>query len=353
MTLEAVATLMYQDPAAPKPEGMDREFMLQLAQAFEAAGYDRVLVAQSSIWPDSMPMAMWVTSVTKTLAVMVAHRPGFIAPTMAARMFATLDRLSNGRAGIHVITGGNDKELESDGDFLTKEERYHRSREYVEILRAMWGATAPVSYDGAYYRFNDAAGQLKPGGSIPVYWAGASETAKRFAGQQADFYSTHLLSLAETGALAAEVSGYAADAGRSIRFQGSARVILGDTEEQAWANAKRVAERLAEEREARLSAMPSKKGSLAADRIAQAAEVEMIDERLWTGTHKASGGGISPAFVGTPEQVAEAQLKYYDLGFRSFFLRGFDPPFEDIKRIGEQLIPLLKAGAAKRDAEGA
>ena len=49
---------------------------------------------------------------------MVAHRPGFIAPTLAARQFATFDQLSGGRAAIHVISGGSPAEQQQDGDFL-------------------------------------------------------------------------------------------------------------------------------------------------------------------------------------------------------------------------------------------
>ena len=52
--------------------------------------------------------------------------------------------------------------------------------------------------------------------------------------------------------------------------------------------------------------------------------------------------------VGTPAQVAEALLKYYDLGVTRFLIRGFDP-LNDVREWGEELIPLLREGARLRD----
>lgn len=53
----------------------------------------------------------------------IADRPGFTAPTLAARQLATLHQLSKGRVAVRIITGGNDAELAQDGDHLTKDER--------------------------------------------------------------------------------------------------------------------------------------------------------------------------------------------------------------------------------------
>ena len=52
----------------------------------------------------------------------------------------------------------------------------------------------------------------------------------------------------------------------------------------------------------------------------------------------AQGTGNSTALVGTPEQVAEAIAKYYDLGVAGVLIRGFDP-FNDAVEFGKELIP--------------
>ena len=54
--------------------------------------------------------------------------------------------------------------------------------------------------------------------------------------------------------------------------------------------------------------------------------------------------------MGTPEQVAEALLDYYDLGVTTFLIRGFDP-LEDAVAYGRDLIPRVRQLVAERDAQ--
>ena len=80
------------------------------------------------------------------------------------------------------------------------------------------------------------------------------------------------------------------------------------------------------------------------------AEREVYDERLWMKVaHLTGAAGNSTALVGTPAQVAEAMLRYYDLGITTVLLKGFDP-LADAVDLGQRLVPLLREGAAKRDA---
>lgn len=122
------------------------------AKTHEAAGFDRVLVAFHSNSPDSILLSQHIAATTEHLGLMVAHRPGFTAPTLAARQFATLDHISRGRAAVHIITGGSNIELQADGDHTTKAERYARTHEYIEILRQEWCSHSPFDYQGQFYR---------------------------------------------------------------------------------------------------------------------------------------------------------------------------------------------------------
>ena len=161
MALEILGVLLHRNASEITPHqagapAFDIEMIGLMARAFDEAGFDRVLILQNSFAPDPFAIAAHVSAITRKLAFMVAHRPGFIAPTMAARMFATLDQLSGGRAGVHIITGANDVELQCDGDFHTKQERYRRSAEYVSVMRAIWGANQPVDHAVDWYRLNRA-----------------------------------------------------------------------------------------------------------------------------------------------------------------------------------------------------
>jgi hypothetical protein len=64
----------------------------------------------------------------------------------------------------------------------------------------------------------------------------------------------------------------------------------------------------------------------------------------WRGQQHGAGG--------TPEQVAESLLDYYDIGVTTLLIRGFDP-FHDAVDYGRELIPLVRAEVARRDREAA
>jgi len=272
---------------------------------------------------------------------------------------------------VHIITASNDTETRCDGDFLTKEERYRRSREYVEIMRRMWSSREPVDFTGDFYRFERALGELAPvNGGIPVYWGGASPVSLEFAGQCADVYAMGgLQPLEDMRAFAVRVQAAAAKAGRSLRLQASVRVILGDTEEAAWKQADEIIEglyRVAEEqRLARESGKTATRpGMRIDDTLATGKDGEgvakirtftagrdLLDKRLWTGATKASQTFstpmISPVLVGTAEQIADALGDYYDIGITGFLMRGFDL-LGDIPVMGQTLNPLLRRMAETR-----
>jgi len=230
-------------PLYPAAQGeFDPQAIVESARAQEAAGYDRVLIANNSLMPDSHNIATFVLSHTTRLKVLLAHRPGFIAPTMAARMLTTVDRLSGGgRVTVHIIAGPSDKELEADGDFTAKPERYARALEYVQVMRKAWGADAPFDHEGPYYRCNNAYAPVRPeGGAIPVSWAGTSPESVEACGQVADLFAMSGDSLANIGATMERVRAAADAQGRKVGFMMTILAILGDTEEQAWAKAERV-----------------------------------------------------------------------------------------------------------------
>lgn len=127
---------------------IDRGYVRRLAQAYEVSGFDQILVGWSSSGPDPMQLAAYAAAHTEKLRFLIAHRPGFIAPTLAARAYATLDHLSQGRVALHAISGRDDTEQRRDGDYLGKSARYARTAEYLHILREAWGSSAPISFKG-------------------------------------------------------------------------------------------------------------------------------------------------------------------------------------------------------------
>jgi alkanesulfonate monooxygenase len=218
---------------------VDVQHIETVAKAHEDVGFDRALVAFHSNSAESILIGQHIAHVTERLGLMIAHRPGFTAPTLAARQLATLDQFSRGRVAVHIITGGNDVELAQDGDHLTKDERYARTSEYLDVVRQEWTATAPFDYDGRYYQVKRGFGDVKPyqAQGIPVYFGGASAAAIPVAGKHADVYALWGETYDQVRELVARIRTAAEPFGRTPKFSLSLRPVLADTEEKAWAKA--------------------------------------------------------------------------------------------------------------------
>jgi alkanesulfonate monooxygenase len=354
MPVSFTGLVAHSSPSEANPKAFtefDRDYLKRLALAHEASGFDRVLIGYGSIFPDGLHLGTYVTSVTERLGVMLAHRPGFVAPTLAARTFATIDQLSNGRASVHIISGASDEEQQRDGDFLNKDERYARTDEYVDLLRKLWTSDAPFDHEGTYYRFKGGFTAVKPVQKphIPVYFGGSSEAAIQSAGKHADIYALFGETLAQVREQVARVRAAAAGHGRDIQFSLSFRPILAETEEKAWARADALLEQVRSAKSARYGFMRGGQPSEGSLRLlATADQGDRHDKRLWTAIARETGAqGNSTSLVGTVEQVADALLDYYDLGVTTFLIRGFEP-LDDAIAYGE-LIERTQEFVAERD----
>ncbi|MCI0753657.1 LLM class flavin-dependent oxidoreductase [Teichococcus vastitatis] len=336
----------------PSGPAFDPDYIARFAQAHEKAGFDRILVAWSGTSPDSLLVAQHAAASTQRIGLMVAHRPGFIAPTLAARQFATFDHLSGGRAGIHIISGGSDADQQRDGDYLSHAERYARTDEYVGLLKRTWTSTAPFSHEGRYYRVTDARSDIRPiqQPHLPVFFGGSSDDAIAFAGKHADIYAFWGETLDQARETIGKVRAATAAAGRDpdgMRFSLSFRPVLARTEEAAWERARAILARVYEVRGVTAGATPgtsAKPQSVGSQRLLDAAQGGAVrDKRLWTEVAAAVGAGANTtALVGTAEQVAESLLEYRALGVDTFLIRGFDP-LEDAVDFGRELIPALRS----------
>jgi len=356
MTLEFIGLVGAHEASESDPgngQTVDLPFIKAFAQTQEYAGFDKVLLAVNSRAPDSMIIASYVAALTDKLGLLVAHRPGFQAPTFAARQFATLDQLSQGRAAINVITGGDSGDLQRDGDFLDKERRYARSGEYMAIMKQVWASQQPFSHKGAFYQVEDNLTEVKPWHKprVPIYFSGASSAAVEVAAQHADVYMMWGEPLEQVKARIAEVRAAAKKVGREdqIRFSLSLRPILGATDEEAWQRA----DHLLAQAQANIGGKAIQPDSNAgSQRLYQLATARKVYDRcLWTGIAALSGAaGNSTSLVGSPQTVADAALEYYKLGITTFLFRGFDQ-LRDAAEYGRLLLPAIRARVAAYEAE--
>jgi len=341
----------------PRPGGsLDLDYTRRLARAHEDHGWDRILFAYHSGSPDPAQVAAYVAAHTERINLVLAQRPNVSVPTYAAKTFATLDHISGGRFEVHFITGGSTADQAAEGDFLDKDTRYTRTREYIQIVKQAWTSTEPFDFDGQHYQLRNFRADIFPvqqprprisfGGSSPAAYAvGAAES---------DVYALWGEPLAGTREQIASIEAASAAAGRAERprLQVAFRPIIAPTEELAWDKARRILGRITHSKNGatspRAAGTPENTGSQRL--LAAVADGERHDRALWTApTALTGGGGNSTALVGTPETVAAALLDYYDLGITLLSARGYDI-YDDAIDFGRYVIPLVRDEVAKRDA---
>src|SRR5215471_1869024 len=360
MAVEIIGMIATQEASEilpPQGSPIDAEFTARFAQVHEDGGFDRILIGYGTYWADGWQVANHVARATSRIGLLLAHRPGFVAPSLTARQAVSFDHLAGGgRLALHIITGGDEADQRRDGDFLHHDSRYRRTAEYLRILRGLFESAEPLDFEGEFYHLEGASLPVRPATEvgIPLYFGGASSFAIDVGARYADVYMLWGEPLASAQARIEEARAAAARYDRTLRFSVSVRPIIAPTEAAAWARAEEIASLAAAQRSRFLGARGRRDSTSvgSARLLAAAAEAPVHDERLFTKIAAITGAaGNSTALVGTPEQVAEALLRYVDIGCDTLLIRGF-LPYQDAVEYGRELVPLLRQKSELSRAEG-
>jgi len=319
-------------------------YLKQIAQAADSLGYHGVLIPTGRSCEDSWVVASALVPLTERLRYLVAIRPGIISPTVSARMAATLDRLSNGRVLINVVTGGDPDENRGDGLHLAHDERYEAASEFLHIWRRVLQGEA-VDYEGKHLQVANAKALFPPVQRPypPLYFGGSSDAAHRLAAEQVDVYLSWGEPPAAVAAKIADVRTRARALGRELRFGVRLHVIVRPTSEEAWRAADELIAHISDETIAAAQQSFARFDSEGQRRMAalhggRRDKLE-IYPNLWAGVGLVRGGA-GTALVGDPHTVAERLREYADLGVDTFILSGY-PHLEEAYRFAELVFPLL------------
>ncbi|MFD3975520.1 LLM class flavin-dependent oxidoreductase [Streptomyces cyaneofuscatus] len=317
-------------------------YLAQIARAAEDVGFTGVLTPTGAWCEDAWLTTAMVSQHTERLKFLVAFRPGFISPTLAAQMASTYQRQTGGRLLLNVVTGGESHEQRAYGDFLDKDARYARTGEFLEIVRQLWDGKT-VDLDGEHLHVEQARLTQLPDPVPDVYFGGSSPAAGRVAARHADVYLTWGEPPAQVAEKIAWIRSLAAEQGRTVRFGIRLHVITRDTSQAAWAEADRL---LAGFDPATVRSV--QEGLARSESEGQRRMLELhgggrdgleIHPNLWAGIGLVRGGA-GTALVGSHAEVADRIREYHALGIDEFVLSGY-PHLEEAYWFGEGVLPRL------------
>ena len=321
-------------------------YLKEVALAADRNGFESLLTPTGRHCDDSWLTTAALTQVTERIKFLVAFRPGLVHPTLGAQMVQTYQRLSGNRLGLNVVTGGDDKEQRSYGDFNDKDARYARTGEFLSIVKREWDGK-PYTHEGQFYHV-EGSGLVEPLATQNrplIFFGGASAAAEQVSADHADVQ----LFFGETPPMAAERIGklrkIAAERGRKIRFGIRLHVINRDTSEAAWTEANRLLDELPDEVVAKVQGKFNSAGAAGHKRIATLhdgtkhnREALHIYPNLWAGSSLIYGNA---ALVGSHQEVADRIREYNSVGIEHFVLSGY-PKLESSYWFGEGVIPLFR-----------
>lgn len=326
------------------------EMLRTVVQAAEDSGYDYLLIPTrfaNGLFAADAPLAeTWTTATgllaaTERVRLLIAVRPGFVAPGLFAQMAANLANNTGGRVDINIVPGGIQGDFERFGVTTSHSDRYAAAAELMDACTQLWKGE-PVDYSGETVTLAGAqVSPPPPANSLRWYLGGASDNALNLAGQWADVLLAWIQPLDATADLLGRARASFDAKDRTPKFGLRTHIVLGDTEADAWGRADDL---LSKASDAVLATR--QKAFVGTSAVGQRAQLRAADgnhrigERLWNGISQVRVN-CGTAIVGTAEQVADELAAYWRLGMDEFILSAW-PHAEEAERVATEVLPLLK-----------
>jgi alkanesulfonate monooxygenase len=222
MAIEFIGSVV---PAHAADVVSDPDYPIQAAALVDEAGFDKLLIGYSAGAPDGMLVANEVLTTTSRLGVMVTQVPGLVAPTVAARQFATLAAFHPGRVSLHAIGDAALADAQRDGDWIGPFGRASRAAEFIELIGLTWRSQRPFDYAGEFYQVTGAYSAARPqGGHLQLCVSYESVADLPVSAQHADVCLLAAAPVPEIAGRIARLRAAAARYGRSPRFGVSLRL---------------------------------------------------------------------------------------------------------------------------------
>jgi len=331
------------------------EYNIKLARIAERVGFDYALSQIRFIGSygaeyqhESTTFSTAILANTTTLKVIAAILPGPWHPHVIAKLGATADQIFDGRWAINVVSGWFAGEYEALGlPWLEHDERYRRSREFIEVVKGIW-TKDNFNYAGKYYSAHDFTLKPKPLQSPhpEIFQGGNSRAARENAGAVSDWYFMNGNTPEGHKEQIDDVRSIAARHGRTVRFGANAFIIARETEKEAKAELERIVEQADPEAVNAFGGAVKQAGQASPERKGMWQDSTFRDLIQYN-------DGFRTNLIGTPEQIAERIVALKKIGV-NLILGGFLHFQEEVEYFGERVLPLVRElEAAELPAEAA
>ncbi|MEZ2410354.1 LLM class flavin-dependent oxidoreductase [Bosea sp. RCC_152_1] len=257
-------------PASEPKRVLDITYYQELARRAEAAKFDAIFFADGPSLPENVRYSSrvrfepltWlsaIAAVTERIGLIATSSTTYNEPYNLARLFASLDHLSNGRAGWNIVTTSDAGAAQNFGlpEHPPHGERYEKAREFLDVVSKLWdsweddafvadpesGVFADgskvhrIDHVGRHYRVRGPLNVARSPQGRPVYvQAGSSEDGRSFAAQFAEAIFTAHQTLPSAQEFYRDIKTRATALGRRpehIRVLPGISPFLGSTQAEA------------------------------------------------------------------------------------------------------------------------
>ncbi|GMM95062.1 MULTISPECIES: LLM class flavin-dependent oxidoreductase [Microbacterium] len=325
---------------APYPPA-DYDYNKRVARLGEQIGLDFVMAmakwrgfgGATDHWGEtieSVTMMAGIAEATERVKIWATIHANMQNPAFAAKVFATLQQISGGRAGLNIVNGSYADEFEQMGLWdpdMSHDERYRMTEEWTRLVLRLWSEDS-VTERGEFFTLTDCQSRPRPTTRPTLISAGRSESGRAFQARYADGAFLGAESLEEMAGFSRDVHERAAAEGREVRTYSMLTVVMADTDRAAEERAARYAEGL--DREA-LANMRRSWGWDAQRALSWAQEAE------------GSEAFQTPYVTGAPETVIERIRHVVDAAELDGLMLIFPDYLEDLAAFGTHVLPALRA----------
>ncbi len=332
----------------------DIDYNRKLAQIAEKAGFEYALSQirftagyGAEFQHESVSFSHALLAATTKLKVIAAILPGPWNPVLAAKQLATIDLLTEGRIAVNIVSGWFRGEFTAIGEhWLDHDERYRRSREFIEALKGIW-TQDNFTYRGDFYRFSNYSLKPKPlqQPHPEIFQGGSSRAARDNAASVSDWYFTNGNTVEGIKAQVDDIRAKAAANNHQVKIGVNAFVIARETEAEARAVLQEIIDKANPEAVNAFGHEVKNAGAASPEKEGNWAKSTFEDLVQYN-------DGFKTNLIGTPQQIAERIVELKAVGV-DLILTGFLHFQEEVAYFGEKILPLVRELEAKKLAKAA